>query len=480
MGQDLNKKEKSRRKLSPAEDELLNRVRMLESELNRTKRLLNILGERDSKINIVSESEMNAVIVMRSNGEVAFWNKTAERIFGYTQEEMLGNNLHKLIAHSKYKVAYEKGIYSFKKTGEGIAIGKTLKLIGIKKGGENVPIELTLNSSKVGDEWVATGVICELSEKRKIEKQRQVGDTATLMMEETIPDAVIIMNTRGEISFWNKAAIDIFGYSAEEITGHSLHEILAPERYHQQYLQAMKKFRKTGEGEAIGRTIELVAKRKSNEEFPIELSLTSVKMGNDWIAIGIARDVSNRDVIEKQIRMTNEELEILATTDSLTGLSNRYFFDEKLRYEWEIALRQQKPISLIFADIDHFKVINDTYGHLVGDLFLRSIADIIKNNVQRVSDVTARYGGEEFVILLPNAELANAIELAEKIRVSVQNWRQKIAQIDKQLSVTISLGVSCVIPKNTIHMESLVESSDRALYKAKSNGRNQVSSRLVT
>jgi len=479
MGQDLKDMQEKMREISPVEDELLNRVRMLESELTRTKRLLNILEDSDSNIHVISESEMSAVIVMRSNGKVAFWNKAAERLFGYTQEEMIGSELHKIIAHEQYKDAYKKGIENFKKTGQGIAIGKTLKLIGVKKDGENIPVELTLNSSKVGSEWVATGVVRDLSDKKKFTHTGNSSDTATLVVEETSPEAVIIMDSDGKISFWNQAAREIFGFPADEVIGKTLHEVLAPKRYHERYSKAMKKFKQTGEGDAVGKTIELVGTRRNGEEFPIELSLTSVRMGDEWVAIGIIRDYSNRNEIEKQLRMTNEELEILATTDSLTGVANRYNFEERYRYEWERALRQRVPISLIFADIDHFKVVNDTYGHQVGDIFLKSIADILRENVQRVSDLVARYGGEEFVILLPNTRLENAVELAEKIRIAIENHYQEIAISKAPLNVTISLGVSCVVPSNTIRPDELIAASDKALYKAKSNGRNQVSTLLI-
>jgi diguanylate cyclase (GGDEF)-like protein/PAS domain S-box-containing protein len=469
-----------KRGISPAEDELLNRVRMLESELTRTKRLLNILENSEVNINVIADSEMSAVIVMRSNGEIAFWNKAAERLFGYTQKEMIGKELHKVIAHDQYKEAYRKGIEKFAKTGKGIAIGKTLKLIAVRKGGENIPVKLTLNSSKVGNEWLATGVVRDLrSDKKKTIMPGKASDTATLVVEEASPEAVIIMDSKGKISFWDQAARDIFGYSPEEIIGKTLHKTLAPERFHDRYSKAMKKFKKSGEGDAIGRTIELVGIRKNGEEFPIELSLTSVKMGEEWVAIGIIRDYSDRYEIEKQLRMTNEELEILATTDSLTGVANRYKFEERYRHEWECALRQSTPLSLVFADIDNFKIINDTYGHQVGDIFLKSIAEIFRANVQRVSDLIARYGGEEFVVLLPNTELRNAEELAEKIRMAVEDHYQEIAASKVPLNVTISLGVSCVIPRNTIRKDELVAAADKALYKAKANGRNQVSTLLI-
>ena len=125
MDQEHDNLRETRRAPSPAEDELLNRVRMLERELIRTKRFLNILEDSSAHLNFISDVEMSAVIVMRSNGEVAFWNKAAERLFGYPQKEVLGKKLHEIIAHGQYKEAYQKGIEKFKDTGQGIACGWT-------------------------------------------------------------------------------------------------------------------------------------------------------------------------------------------------------------------------------------------------------------------------------------------------------------------------------------------------------------------
>jgi diguanylate cyclase (GGDEF)-like protein len=176
---------------------------------------------------------------------------------------------------------------------------------------------------------------------------------------------------------------------------------------------------------------------------------------------------------------SNRELKHLSLSDSLTGLANRRYFDSAYEQEWRAAHRRKYGISLIFLDIDFFKKYNDNYGHQAGDECLKQIAGMLKKFAQRPHDVCARYGGEEFVILLPQTSLSNAIELAERIRISIKNLAipheySKIADY-----VTVSLGVAEVVPALIVNSSNhLIEQADKALYIAKNKGRNRVCTHL--
>ncbi len=157
---------------------------------------------------------------------------------------------------------------------------------------------------------------------------------------------------------------------------------------------------------------------------------------------------------------------ILATTDSLTGIYNRMKFDTLLEEQIKIAKRYNEPLSVIFFDIDHFKKINDTYGHKVGDKVLIKLAKLIKNSI-RSCDVFARWGGEEFIIYLPKTPLKESIEIAEKLKVIVS--KHPFGEVEK---ITCSFGVSTLEEGDT--QDSLLLRVDKALYNAKENGRNRV------
>ena len=175
-----------------------------------------------------------------------------------------------------------------------------------------------------------------------------------------------------------------------------------------------------------------------------------------------------------EITLLNQHLEELSTTDELTGVKNARCFWDYLSREVQKFTRFQLPLSLIIADLDDFKKINDTYGHLVGDQVLSYSGQLFQQNL-RSYDLVARYGGEEFAFLLVNTELAQAAVVAEKIRQMVSE-----AQIDighEKLQCTMSLGVASLTPDTppeNVTAQFLVERADRALYAAKRSGKNRV------
>ncbi len=165
-----------------------------------------------------------------------------------------------------------------------------------------------------------------------------------------------------------------------------------------------------------------------------------------------------------------DRLQELSIHDSLTKIYNRRYFMQRFFEEFSRAKKFNLELSFLMIDIDHFKKINDTYGHLVGDAVLREVARLIREHVREI-DFIARFGGEEFSAILPETDRAGAIMLAERIRSQVS--QQMIKVFDENLTATVSIGVSS-FPQNTLHADMLIESADRALYKAKLSGRNKV------
>jgi diguanylate cyclase (GGDEF)-like protein len=176
----------------------------------------------------------------------------------------------------------------------------------------------------------------------------------------------------------------------------------------------------------------------------------------------------------------NRRLQELALTDELTGLYNHRFFHRRLKEEVGRSQRLSLPLSLLFADIDHFKRVNDAHGHPNGDRVLRHVATLLRDGVEgagvyarlRRSDVVTRYGGEEFAVLLMDARTEGAASVAERIRSAVAATPAVLPD-GTQASVTLSLGVAS-IPYNAVDADELVRVADQALYRAKSSGRNRV------
>jgi diguanylate cyclase (GGDEF)-like protein len=165
-------------------------------------------------------------------------------------------------------------------------------------------------------------------------------------------------------------------------------------------------------------------------------------------------------------------LKELTTIDAVTGIKNRRYFDESFELEWRRAARQRYPISLLLLDLDHFKLVNDTHGHLAGDECLHAVATGIASKLKRPADILARYGGEEFVIILPHTYNSNAYLLAEQIRSHIETL--PIVADKADIHVTISIGVSTITPRQDNDRKELIAAADTALYEAKGIGRNKV------
>ncbi|MBE0459399.1 MAG: diguanylate cyclase [Pseudoalteromonas prydzensis] len=174
----------------------------------------------------------------------------------------------------------------------------------------------------------------------------------------------------------------------------------------------------------------------------------------------------------RELEEKNRALEQINMEDPLTKIKNRRYFDKKLVMDLRRSRREQTTLSVIMLDIDHFKNINDTYGHLIGDQTIRAVADIIKKRLKRPLDEVARYGGEEFVVLLPNTVLSGAIALAEQIRQEILDATITVA--NTEITFTISAGVYSAIAEDINNPGLFTGCADKALYHAKQSGRNRV------
>lgn len=166
-----------------------------------------------------------------------------------------------------------------------------------------------------------------------------------------------------------------------------------------------------------------------------------------------------------------KQMEELSITDQLTGLSNRMYLSKIYPHEWKRCSRLKIPLSVLLIDLDHFKSINDSYGHIAGDECLTEVAKVMRAEVKRDTDVVSRYGGEEFMIILPDLDVSLSTEFAQRLI-------NKVAEIaffweGKTIHVTCSIGVASVIPDYNTDSESLLKAADSAMYQAKAQGRNQ-------
>lgn len=256
-----------------------------------------------------------------------------------------------------------------------------------------------------------------------------------------LPNPVIELNPAGEVSYLNPAAERPFADLSA--LGQS-HPLL------QDSVELIAALRQGKQQEEVVREIKL-------GEATYELHISYVQEV-DLIRIYVL-DITQR-------KQAEEEIHLLATTDSLTGIANRREFSAILTREIDRAKRYAVPLSLVMYDLDYFKHVNDTFGHDAGDYVLQAVTALVKEHI-RANDVVSRWGGEEFMVLMPQSDLASARNAAEKLRLAISSY-----QFDKVGQLTVSFGVTAFEPQDDLN--SLLKRVDDALYRAKERGRNRV------
>ncbi|MTI65844.1 MAG: diguanylate cyclase [Firmicutes bacterium] len=263
----------------------------------------------------------------------------------------------------------------------------------------------------------------------------------------------------------NNKHVELFG-SLDKIENHSIFEIL-PKDMHKKHLKLLDKTIKEGETNSFNDKI-LLKKDRYMYVYGIYTPFYNINKKKDGV-VAIVLDVTEQKSIEKEMRDLNKELSKISITDPLTKVNNRRRIIEIARNEFNESKKNNQDLSLCMIDIDHFKRVNDTYGHAIGDLVLKKLANECKNIIRKV-DSFGRFGGEEFIIILPETDSDSAFNIAERIRNKISNM--EINNEEEKIFITISIGVSTL--KDETKINDLINKADKALYDAKNNGRNQV------
>lgn len=311
------------------------------------------------------------------------------------------------------------------------------------------------------------------------EKEKQKNITLLNEYKKAVDESNIVSKTnpKGIITYVNKQFCKISGYSEEELLGQPHNIIRHPE-------MPKDAFREMWETIKTKKTWKGVVKnlKKDGGTYIVDTTIVPiVDVDGDIIEyIGIRHDITELEVAKEQLKLLNfamkkkvnelyditQNLEQQASTDVLTGIYNRYKFDEVFDVEVKRATLNKTPLSLILFDIDHFKDINDTFGHNIGDKALAEVAAVVSKNIKR-ADIFARWGGEEFAVLAAHTNIDGAKALAEKLRSEIEDMH-----FEQAVKITSSFGVSELRELDSV--DDLLKRADDALYVAKKNGRNRV------
>jgi diguanylate cyclase (GGDEF)-like protein/PAS domain S-box-containing protein len=295
---------------------------------------------------------------------------------------------------------------------------------------------------------------------------------------EYTPDALLLIDQAGHITLANAEAETLFGYDRSELIGQPV-EMLVPPRFAAHHSNHRAGFMAEAHGRQMGAAVELFAQQKHGRELPVDIMLSPMIVDGQHFTLCVVRDITERRAAEDKLRQQtaelhklHAELKELASHDGLTGLYNWRAFYEHAAQMLKTAHRRQESTTLLMLDLDHFKQINDRFGHAEGDRVLQAVAATL-NDTARANDIVARHGGEEFVVAMIGLSEDEGLVAAERLRVA-------IAAIENMKTpITTSIGVATLAPQVHKHdasrvLTDLLDKADQALYAAKHNGRNQV------
>ncbi len=276
-------------------------------------------------------------------------------------------------------------------------------------------------------------------------------------------DAIIVIDGSQNIVLFNQAASRIFGYSNEEIIGRPLSDLM-PVEARKKHADCVVEFAHAPETSRDMRSRKpLLALRKNGREFAASITISKSHAGRDQQMTAIVREIFDETGLI-------EDLLIASRYDALTGLYNRRRFGELLDAEINRCRRFDRGFSLLMLDIDDFKKINDTYGHMMGDQLLKTFGRLLAGMLREM-DLACRWGGEEFVALLPETSMEGAFVVAEKIRSETEAVR--LIHKGIELGFTVSIGLAH-FPNGNGSMDNAIETVDQSLYSAKKAGKNRV------
>jgi len=445
-------------------------TRKLRREIAGRKQVEADLRESDAKFRTIADTTPIALLITRpEDGKVIYANQTAAELGGLPVDELIGSDVTRFYPDPAARQRFLEELQA-----AGSVRNQVIEFV--RRDGKPILTQRSATLATLNDQPALFVAIADLRERQRLESALQARGAAI----EAAAEGIAITDPGGLIEYVNPALTAITGHASEELVGRST-RIFNSGSHDKAYYDNLWNTIRAGR---VWRG-EIVNRRKDGSLYTELMAIAPVRneKGETVHFVAIKHDISERKRMETDLKETNtmlqhqleeihrlqEELRELAVRDGLTNLFNRRYLDETLERELARAKREGYPLSLVMIDIDHFKNLNDTYGHQAGDKVLRELAAVLWGNI-RTEDVPCRYGGEEFVVLLPRMPLGIAIERAESWRKTFEAMRVPFG--DFRLEATISCGLSAY-PDHARTPDDLLRCCDEALYAAKRGGRNR-------
>ncbi len=411
------------------------------------------LAAGEARFRNITQSTGDGIVSIDTGGIVLSWNRGAERIFGYTEKEMLGQPLTRIMP-ARCQKTHTEALHQHETNEPGHMLDRTVEVVGVRKDGTEFSAEVSTSQWTDGEQMFFAGVVRDMSERKRAEDALRKLSRAV----EQSPASVIITDTAASIEYVNPKFEETTGYSAEEVIGRNPRFLKSGETPIKTYMDLWRTI--TAGSEWRG---ELRNRKKSGEVYWESASISPIKLADGTIThfLAVKEDLTDRKTYE-------QALHYQANYDPLTELPNRALALDRLSGAIARAQRHGHKTALLFIDLDDFKAVNDSLGHETGDILLQYVAQRIVACV-RNEDTVARMGGDEFTVILPDLRAAIDVEpVAVKI---VAAFAAPFIVDSHELFVTPSIGIT-VCPNDGDSPEVLMKNADAAMYRAKHTGHN--------
>ena len=443
------------------------------------------LRKSESRMRSILDATLDAVVTMDAQGLITEWNSRAQAMFGWTPEEALGRGLHETIIPSRFRQAHRHGLKQFLSTGQSHLLNRRLDMTAQRRNGEEFPVDLSISALKTGEKYEFNAFISDTSERKQ--KEERLTDLTNKLKEsealyrllaEDALDVIWKTDCDLRLTYISPADERLRGFKAEEVIGQHVFEMFTDDAVAD--VQRIMQQSRTVEapGTQTGFLTFSVQHRCKDGRLIWGEVLSRPERDEQGLITGhhgITREITERKRLENQVHQ-------LAFYDPLTHLPNRRLLNDRLSQTMTASKRSGRYGALMFIDLDNFKPLNDTHGHVVGDLLLVEVAARLTACVREV-DTVSRFGGDEFVVLLSDLDIdeaesmAQSSNVAEKIRASLAapyllNVRQDgVAATTVDHRCSASIGVALFVG-NDVSQDDVFKRADAAMYQAKDAGRN--------
>ena len=438
---------------------LISGFSMLLLAIERSDRLLREADDSQKKTEVqyrrIVETAVEGILALDRDFTVTYVNQNLAGILGYTREELLGRNIREFIPDDQHNEHEDQ----MKKREQG-QDGVYERVLCRKDGSRHwMLVSAKALMDEEGQYAGSFSMLTDINERKQLEAALQKSEAKYRMFVETAIEGVASLDSEWRLTFVNHQFASMLGYTVEEMLGHPYETFIAEDQ--QADAEAQKQIRTQGQDAVYERCFL----RKDGARYWILVSAKTITdaQGQFIGSFGMCTDINERKQNEYRLKQQ-------ATTDSLTGVLNRRYFLELSTREINRALRHNHPLSLALIDIDHFKHINDFYGHVLGDEALMAVTHILQQNI-REKDIFARFGGDEFVLLLPETSIDQAQLILERLCSVLTS--QSVDLSGRAVPITLSVGLAS-LANSTDAVEMVLERADRALYQAKETGRNRI------